>query len=264
MTATADMYRMAMGSNVWTLTSADEDKFYDAGSGDERYVVTPLGRSDIQQRNELSKANLEVRIPLEHPLAIMLLTSFVEQQLSLTVFTDRGGVVSVSWKGRLAGVKPGDKNLVLDFESIFTSLRRPGLRARYQKSCRFALYGRGCTLDPEDFVTDTTLSAINNSVLTVPGADALADGYFTGGMIRAPDGVLSFIISHTADLLTLQRVSLSLRTAFAATGAATPVKIYPGCDHSRATCWAKFNNGLNYGGFDWIPTRNPMGGTSIV
>lgn len=264
MTTPIDLYRVVMGSDVWTFTGATTDQFYNAGSGTERYVSTAIGRGGYDQKNEISKSNMELELSLEHPLAVMLLMSYFEQIITLTMFTDRDGVISTSWKGRLSAVKPSDNSLTLNFESVFTSLRRPGLRARFQKSCRYALYGRGCFLDPEDFVLNTTLSAISGRTLTVPGASGQANGYYTGGMIRAPDGALSYVVSHSGTSITVQRVSSSMATAFASTGAATAVKLYPGCDHSRATCAAKFSNGVRYGGFDWIPEKNPLGGNSIV
>ncbi|MDG4870579.1 phage BR0599 family protein, partial [Guyparkeria sp. 1SP6A2] len=42
------------------------------------------------------------------------------------------------------------------------------------------------------------------------------------------------------------------------------IEVYPGCDRTAATCNAKFNNLLNYGGFDFIPPKGPFEGTSIV
>ncbi|MBK7804300.1 MAG: phage BR0599 family protein [Chloracidobacterium sp.] len=36
-----------------------------------------------------------------------------------------------------------------------------------------------------------------------------------------------------------------------------------GCDHTLATCIAKFANGLNYGGMPYWPTKNPFDGTII-
>ena len=39
---------------------------------------------------------------------------------------------------------------------------------------------------------------------------------------------------------------------------------YPGCDHTLATCAAKFGNQLNYGGFPYIPVKNPFTGDAIV
>jgi hypothetical protein len=42
------------------------------------------------------------------------------------------------------------------------------------------------------------------------------------------------------------------------------VNLYPGCNKSMDHCINRFDNILNYGGFPWIPGKNPFGGTSIV
>lgn len=263
MTTPIDLFRIVLDDQVWTLTSADTEQVYDAGDGDEIYIPVAMGRNGIEQKRELTKANIEVKLPVDHELSILLLTSYIEQVMTLTVFTQRDASVDISWKGRLASMKPGDADLTLVFESVFTSLRRPGLRARFQKSCRHALYGRGCTLNPESFAAVGSATALNGPIITVTEAAAQADGYYVGGMLRGPDGSLAYIINHLGTLLTLQRVPYSVLQAAAASFPFN-VTLYPGCDHTRATCRDKFNNKLNYGGFDWIPQKNPMGGTSIV
>lgn len=254
-----DLFKITMGELVWNMTSADTKQTY---SGDDYFPVA-CGRGGIEQKSEIAKANVELRLPIDHELSVSLLSSYNEQIIGLTIFTKRDADVEVSWKGRLASIKPGDANLTLIFESVFTSLRRPGLRARFQRSCRHALYGRGCTLDPEDFATVGSATSLASNVVQVTEAAGEADGFFTGGMIRGPDGSLGYIIGHTGEYLTMQRVPYSITQA-AAEGFPFSVTLYPGCDHSRATCRDKFDNKLNYGGFDWIPTKNPMGGSSIV
>ena len=260
-----DMFRITNGTRVWTMTSAAREQTYGSGEAGalELYVPTPIGRGQIEIKNEVAKGKLEVTLPIDHELAVTLLSQFSEQIMTLTLFSRRIET-EVAWKGRLAGLKPDEAELKMTFESIFTSMRRPGLRARFGKSCRHALYGRGCFLDPEDFATAATVTALTASTVTAPAADALADGYFTGGMLRSPGGILSFIINHVGPLITLQRVSYDLVTQFAETGSGMAITLYPGCDHTRQTCNSKFDNRLNYGGFDWIPQKNPMGGSSIV
>lgn len=255
-----DLYRIVMGSNVWTITSSDKSVVYAA----ETYIATAMKRGAFEQKNEISKSDMEVVIPIDHELALQMLTSYNEEVMSLTVFTKRDADIDVTWKGRLASIKPTDQDLTLVFESIFTSLRRPGLRARFLKSCRHALYGRGCNLNPEDFPLAGTVSALDVATLTIAAAAGYADGYFTGGMLRSPGGFLSYVTSHVGNQIVLQRVGYDLAKQWAETGPGLAVTLYPGCDHSRATCNSKFNNGLNYGGFDWIPAKNPMGGSSIV
>ena len=83
------------------------------------------------------------------------------------------------------------------------------------------------------------------------------DGYYTGGMIVAPDGSARFITAHSGDTVTMARPLASLA------GGQT-VAIYPGCDHLKETCKNKFNNLDNFGGFPWIPAKNPYSGSSIA
>lgn len=255
-----DLYELTDGTTTWRFTNASKDITYNLNT----YTASAISRGVIESKQELARANLSVRIPLSYSLASTLLSTFSDQLLSLTIYTQRAASTSVSWKGRLVSLKPDDTDLAMIFESIFTSLRRAGLRARYQRQCRHALYSAGCTLSPATFAVAATLNTITGDVLDVPEAALQPDGYYLGGMLAAADGVLSFIVGHVGNLLSLQRVSSSLVTQLATDGPGTAITIYPGCDLSRATCIAKFNNLLNYGGFDWIPTKNPMGGSSIV
>lgn len=255
-----DLYRIVMDEEVWTLTSADEKQTY----GGEIYRAVPIGRSGTEQKNSLSRANLDVRLPLGFPLCQFLMTSLYDQVVTLTLFINDDGDVSTAWKGRLVTLEPEKTHLTLSFESIFTSLRQPGLRGRFQRTCRHALYHRGCNLDLEDFANAATVTTMAGPLMTVPEAAAQEDGYWLGGIIRAADGALGFITGHDGDQITVQRMPYSLIEQFDTEGAGTAVTLYPGCDHARLTCKNKFNNLLNYGGFDWIPQKNPMGGSSII
>ena len=263
MTNQVDLYRVVMGPLVWKMKHG-QGLLYDVGFGNEYFADSGVKRNNIEQKNEISKANLEITIPIDHPLAVSLLTSYSEQVMTISVFTLRDASLEISWKGRLASIKPADDNLAMNFESVFTSLRRPGLRARFQRSCRHSLYARGCLVDRTSYAFACTIDAITGTTLTVPEAAAEADGHFNGGMAEALDGTLSYVVSHVGDQITLQRVSYSTLTDFDVFGAGVAVTLYPGCDHTRSTCNAKFGNILNYGGFDWIPLKNPLGGGSII
>lgn len=253
-----ELFRFVMGSDVWTFTSADRPVVYNG----EAYLPVPMGRSGMEAKNELSKANLEIQLDLYNPLARLLLRSTVEEVLTLTMFAHTEAATGTAWKGRLASLKPGVAQLTLSFESIFTSMRRPGLRARYQRTCRYALYGRGCRLKMENFALDGTATAVSGDTVTVAAATERPNGWWVGGMIRGPDNVLRWILGHAGNQLTLSRPLESIGKAIAATGAAA-VKLYPGCDHNRETCQTKFNNLPNFGGFPWIPSKNPMVGSIL-
>lgn len=260
MSRAIDLFAFISDGTEYYLTSSEEQQTH----GGETYLPAAISRGSVNSKNELSKANLEVQLALGHALAQALLAKWGDTTTTLTVFSKRTLSTETIWKGRLVNTVPGDAELGLRFESLFTSMRRPGLRARFQKICRHPLYGRGCFLDPEDFAVAATVDAITGVVLTVPEAALQADGYYSGGMVRAPNGSLTYVSQHVGDQLTLNRISYGIGAGFEQDGPGMAVTLYPGCAHDYATCRDKFANDDNYGGFDYIPSKNPMGGSSIV
>lgn len=253
-----DLFRFTQGGGVYTYTSGNQEQTHNS----ETYVPAPIGRSGIELKNELNKANLDVRIALGNEQALAWLRADSEAPVGLTVFQKSDLGVNVIWKGRLASVKPAVADIVFSFESVFTSLRRPGLRARYQRPCRHVLYRRGCWLDKADFAVTGTATAVAGSVVTVTEAASAPAGDFFTGMLEAPDGTFRFIVGHSGASLTLQRPILSLNTALE--DGPVAVTLYPGCDRTPARCNDRFSNGLNHGGFRFIPIRNPFDGSSIA
>lgn len=262
MATKTELYRFSeqASAKVWGFTDGNEAVTY----GGLEYVPASISRSEAEVKNEIAKSNIDIQLSLTNEVAVRWMQDNGEKIVTLTIFErDKGGLFNVVWKGRLASLAPGMNAVTLKMESIFTSLRRPGLRARYQRACRHPLYGKGCNLNPEDFDVAGSVTAVNKKTFTIAAADAMPDGYFTGGMLRAADGTLSYIIEHVGASIVLQRLSYSLVEEIEG-GFPFDVKIYPGCPHTRQACNDKFNNLLNYGGFDFIPTKNPMGGSSIV
>lgn len=266
-----ELYRFTEGSQVYTLTSADADEPYNG----EVYTSTTIGRDESEQKNELSKANINVTVPLDNEMGRRWMKSILDTVVGLTIFSkdlDTGNVV-VIWKGRLSSVKPDQASIKLVFESVFTSLRRPGLRGKYQRSCPHVLYGRGCNLDKSDFAVNSIITAVDGVSVTATSAALQPDGFYNAGMIEGPDGALRFIVKHAGTQLTLIRPLESLAEGLANDGYGNgygmaygqfTANIYPGCDRTKETCLSKFSNLDNYGGYPFIPLENPMAGSSIV
>jgi len=253
-----EFYKIVEGSTEFHITSSDSIIEY---LGDT-YIPVPVGRSEAEIKNELSKANIELTLGIDDPIAQRYMNSIVDAVVSLTCFSMEDSDVTVAWKGRLSAVKPETAKVKLVFESVFTSLRRPGLRRRYQRNCQHVLYGRGCNLDKENFDYAGIATAVNNgNTITVPIAAPYANDTFTGGMLEAPDLTLRFIISHIGDQLELIRSIESLNTAILS--GPQNIRIFPGCDRTRETCQSKFNNLNNNGSFPFIPIRNPYSGSSF-
>ena len=121
-------------------------------------------------------------------------------------------------------------------------------RNLYQPACNHVLFDSGCGLVKNAFGAAGTVGAGAGATL-IPWAaasSAYAQGTitFTGG---ANTGVTANIKGADATALTL---SYPLPDVPAAGDGFTA---YQGCDHTLATCRAKFNNASNFRGFPFVP-----------
>lgn len=264
----AELYRIAIDTTIYTWTNGNAPVVHNL----ETYTPIPIGRSADEQNIDVSKANISVRVPVDNPLVQYYLSNVSDFVATVTIFRkDTSEVVATYWKGRVTGFKVSRSEGTFECESVFTSLRKTGLRAKYQRSCRFALYHRGCGLDPENFRLDSAVVSLSGNTITTNNANSETDGWFTGGMIRGPDGSYRWVINHVGNVITLQRPYESLIDSLVNAGYGlnygnyyggnVGIALYPGCDRTLATCLNKFNNVLAQGGFRWIPEKNPFDGS---
>lgn len=253
--APVELYTFAQGTQFWRFTTAPDPVTYAA----VEYTPSSVSRDRIKQTSDVLKDSLKLEFPRGDAFASQFLGFAPDTVTTVTIMRGHVGDNEFIpyWKGRvIAAVASGNK-IELACESVFSSIRRPGLRARYELACRHALYSARCGVNLEASQDTGVTSVVSGVTISVPAAAGFADGYFTGGMIKAPDESTRFIVAHTGAVLTVQRPIAGL-----AVGAT--VRLYPGCDHLQSTCAGKFNNLDNFGGFPWIPIRNPYDGRSIV
>lgn len=106
-----------------------------------------------------------------------------------------------------------------------------------------------CGVSVGSFTVNVGAGAVSGTSITHPNIDAKADGYFIGGIVE--NGNESrYILDHVGDTATIDR-AFEVNT----TGTFT---LKPGCNKTRTQCTDKFSNVANFGGFDKIPTNNPV------
>lgn len=234
----------------------------------QTWEPAPFNVGSINHSNDFTKDTISITAPRNHTFFADLLADSYARITTVTVFRghlqDGDSEYVVYWKGRIASVSAKKDEVELKCDPVFTSLKRPGLRARFQKTCRHALYSGACGLNAAGLSSTGTVTSVTGTTLIVTGADALGSGYFTGGMIGTSSGELLFILSQSGTTLKLMRISSAFTQEFIDSSGSLTVDLYPGCDHTINTCISKFNNLANFGGFPWIPNKNPMGGSSIV
>ncbi len=265
------LYRFAEGSDLWRFTSRATDWVVPAGTladeaGAMTWTASPLSHGNVVQSGDPRRVDLALTFPLSDPFARRWLGPRGGTVTTLTIFRGHEqvpGELVAHWKGRIVSARVEGVRITLQAESLFTALRRQGVRARYQRLCRHVLYAGGCRLALADFLVPATVTARAGLTLTVPEAAARPDGWYRGGILRHA-GVPGFVVGHAGTSLTLAGLMPGLEAAVDAGTGPVAIEIAPGCDLRRDTCAGRFGNLLNFGGFPDIPGRNPFGGSSIV
>jgi uncharacterized phage protein (TIGR02218 family) len=152
-----------------------------------------------------------------------------------------GRILEVNECGRLSAT------LTVADDRVLLGNQMP--RNSYSPTCNHALYGAGCGLDAETFATATTAGA--GSTARTLKTSAAAIGHL-GGFVRITSGALAGATATVKDVNVGVDVTLMFPlTSAPATG--DGFKIYQGCDHTAATCKAKFSNLAKFRGFPFVP-----------
>jgi uncharacterized phage protein (TIGR02218 family) len=250
----AELFKFSDGSASWFYCTGDVPIPY---NGDV-YIPATISRTATEASQEFGKSKLTIRLPHNLPLAQHLAAGFPNGPVTVTLFRTHVGSAQfiTHWRGRVVSTTWRDVEASIVCEPVFTSLQRAGLRAVYQRQCRHALYSEGCGVNKNNFRLATVAdTAINNQVFVL-AAGLQSNNFFTGGMLKAL-GASRLIVAHSG-------TSLTLISPIPGIFGGTPVEVFPGCDHTIATCGAKFNNTPNFGGQPWLPIKNPFSGDAIV
>jgi uncharacterized phage protein (TIGR02218 family) len=249
-----ELYRFVAGMQRWTYTSAQNPVDHDG----DTYKPITIRRAAIEQTNDLNRTGLDVTVPRDADIAAQFIATPPDGVVSLTLFRRHAGDTEtiVLWKGRILTVKLAGSESVLRCEPVASALRRTGLRARYQLLCRHALYSSSCKALREIYQIEGRVHDVSGTAVQVDAAASMPDGYFVAGYLQSPTGA-RMSTAHRGKALTLVAPMTSLAEG-------ESVRLYAGCDHSTATCLTRFNNIENFGGFPFIPTKNPFSGDAIV
>lgn len=260
--APAEVYWFRSGSTdygVHTTQDVARTVAFDAAvsltGGVVVYDVTPLPitRESVDVGSDTSDRNLKITVPATSTVGALFVGQRPIFTLTLGIYRVHRGDVNAKriFVGEVVGAAVAGVSVILDCAPMSAAIKRPMLRVLYQTPCNHNLYDANCGVDRDAFDTSGSIDAIatDGVTLTISEADALADGYFTAGMLKFGNEY-GFIRSHVGDQVVLLRPVPSLAVS-------SSVTLYAGCDRSLATCTTKFSNTANHLGFPFIPTLNP-------
>lgn len=257
-----ELYTFAYAAATFRFTSADRDITVDSETYTQHAGLT---RSAIDDTGEIAKANITITAPENFIVAKLFevyppsdVVTLTLQRVQASDLTDPKTI----WLGRVLNAKWSVGFSTLLCESIFTRLRTPGLRRIYSRNCPHVLYGAACRAQETLFEELVDLIGISDDGFQVQsGAFALhPDGFYANGKLtyEVTPGVFERrgIREHVGQTITLTHPIAEL-------SADSIVTVVPGCDRTRDTCDNRFDNVPNYGGFPFIPERNPFGAGSV-
>jgi len=250
-------------TNRWSYCTASEDIVYDGNL----YVPMPISHDEPKSSGDASRASIDVRLPYDCPVGELFRVQPPSGVVSLTLFAIHFGDTEAKalWKGRVTNSEWERPWLVLTSENVFSSLRTPGLGRKFSVGCPLTLYRQGagqCNVNKDAYKSTHVVSAVNGLTLSCPSASGIPYAYFDGGFATWTNVDTGFVEqrmivgSDTSGSITLVSTPIGCVPG-------SPVTIYPGCDHSLATCHSKFSNSLNHGGTPFIPRKNPFGGSTL-
>jgi uncharacterized phage protein (TIGR02218 family) len=253
-----ELYEFTNGPQVYRYTSADEDITYQS----KVYESRVMSRNSIEATQEMARGALN--ITCERTLPLLDLFKFAPPSEVVTLLVrriHRGDTEAATiWMGRILNISWRGLESVIHCESVYTSIKRTGLRRMYQKQCPHVLYSPQCGIDKTAYGITRTVQSISGLGITLDAMGSFAVGYFAGGYIEwefSQDQVERRAIrDHSGAVITVNFPVLGL-------SAGAQLIVYPGCDHTLATCNGKFSNVANYGGMPYIPAKNPFDGTPI-
>lgn len=240
---------------AYRYTNADESIVV-AG---EIYTPNAITRTAIEVTSATdSNITMDFIIPANDPLATLFCLNVSPDELIVEVRsvqrgTDYNTDYRVEWIGYSLDTSISDDYATIKTGSLLqTKLKGNLATVYYQRSCNHDLYDTRCKVDPAAFTFVATITKIEAQLITVD-SDGTADGELLGGtIVNTRTGEERGIYTNFGNIVTISYPFIDVEVG-------DEVNLIMGCDHNRlGHCKLRFNNVVNYGGHDFIPTTNPF------
>ena len=231
------------------FTSHDRDLSF----GGIRHLAAPgMIPAAIRLTSELANDSAEVQGVLNHD-------SIRADELAAGLFDEAAiAIGAVDWMsldhhtlytGQIGRIEDDSTQFSAELRST-KSLLEQDLVPRTSPTCRAEFCGRGCGLSAVRFTAVVPLAAIDLEANQVRFAGLDGEAHVDGRlrfMAGPQTGVAFGVIDAEGDWLVLDRPLV------AGTPLGTRAELREGCDHTIATCAARFGNAANFRGEPFLP-----------
>lgn len=258
-----EVYRFTQGGSTFEYTSAEDLVTVDSVD----YPAETIKRGSIAQSPQDRDSILSIEVPITNAFARRYRASTPGSRASIVIQSVQRGdfpgpeaitiysgfVTSVAFENDLTSA-------AIACRPVEAASSRAIPRFSYQSLCNHVLFDANCKVDDTDarWRFTSTVSAQSGSTLTVTGASAFGADWWVGGFVEIDGGDdARLVVAQSGD-------DLQLLLPFPSSSVGKSITAFAGCDHTIGICDSKFNtpedtqsNVINYGGFAFVPTRNP-------
>lgn len=250
-----EVYTFTLGTNVYRYTSAEDT----ITIGLDSYTPEAITRTQVGQGSDSGNRSLTITVPSGNEFAEKYISIVPGQTATVTVVrlqrdeTPTFNTQVLQYKGEVQSItfsKDGHA-AEISVRSLATALNRRLPRFTYLGQCNHVLFDQRCKVSSAAFNVVGAVTAETGNTITVTGASAKPNGYYTGGYCK-PTSTSDWrlIIDHTGNVLTLL-------LPFAEPVISQDVQVFAGCDHKlTGDCATKFDNVAEFGGFAFVPNKN--------
>lgn len=249
--APIELYEFRLGVLSYLFTSNPASVTYNSLTYDPLEVKRETLDFSPDNRAEIIK----VTVPASHPLVRQYINSVPGQRATLVLRRvqrfDGSNELIQMLAGTVRSVGFALDGLSADIAvmPITGDLANTIPRFMFSGLCNNVLFDQGCTVASSLFRYTGLVSGVSNDTVTVNGLSAKGSGWAVGGFLALAAGDYRLIIAHTGD-------TIRLLLPFPSSPLGQTVDVFAGCDHTAATCQSKFGNGINHGGYPFVPLRN--------
>ncbi len=242
-----NLYEVTVGPNLWRYTSGE----FDVQTATEVWEAVPMKRQDLTF--ELKKTDLTLTVPTDLEPFNAYLYNVPILPINVTVY--EYPAMSIRFVGTVTGVKYTANTDIASVKlgSTDTIGKTMCPNRTYGQQCSFDLFDEMCALDRNAFTASIPVDELNwitDATFQHSTVGAYPAGSFSMGYALLSTGESQYIVDHSGDQIQLLGPLYTLNDA-------TNIDITFGCNKSLDHCGGKFNNKPNYGGFPFIPTKNP-------
>jgi len=250
-----ELYEFAVGLERFYLTSSEEEIVV----GINTYAPIAVSRSEISVGPDERTSVINLTMPSDYPFVTKYILLVPGSRATLTIFRlhrydTPTPEVKLIFKGLVRSVSftKQAQEATVGVMPLTGALGRVFPRFTFQGLCNHVLFDVRCKASAAVFTHNGLCSAINADVYTVDGLIAKGAGWAIAGILVNPDTTdFRLIVAQTGDNVTVL-------APFPVPLTGETLGVLAGCDHTLPTCKTKFNNVINYGGFMFVPPKNPF------